>query len=346
MNEKLIKQLQEGTIAVKNDGTLEDLKKVLKYACPKDNWPISGTYSFYIVYNIEWKGVSQTKLPSYSVKEFLKEEFVLPEKWCIKITEENHEILRHYFKNAFTFKNLYAISVIDFNYFNAHSSMFIDLKTYKWSDGLGILPEITFEQFKKYVLKEETMEKKIIGYKLIKPEYKDAAEKIVGINNWEVFEKKLNTVSWGYDARNSLQKAGVLDLWFGKVYEEEFKVGDWVIGWHTRNFNYHTTAWQINKINDEFIYPVENRCENTTSKSIRKATPEEIEEASTIKIGSYKVEFLNKEYCSINSVEYNKTHLETLKYLMGKKQIQSLNVGCSGQYKVDLPLLEKILAKF
>ena len=36
MNEKLIKQLIEGTIALKNDGTLEELNKVLKYAFPLD----------------------------------------------------------------------------------------------------------------------------------------------------------------------------------------------------------------------------------------------------------------------------------------------------------------------
>ena len=37
MNEKLIKQLREGTIALKYDGTLDELKKVLKYAFPLDN---------------------------------------------------------------------------------------------------------------------------------------------------------------------------------------------------------------------------------------------------------------------------------------------------------------------
>jgi hypothetical protein len=31
---------------------------------------------------------------------------------------------------------------------------------------------------------------------------------------------------------------------------------------------------------------------------------------------------------------------------MAKGQIKSLNVGCSGQYTVDLPLLERILDKF
>ena len=31
MNERLIKQLREGTIAVENDGTLDDLIKILQY---------------------------------------------------------------------------------------------------------------------------------------------------------------------------------------------------------------------------------------------------------------------------------------------------------------------------
>ena len=33
MNEKLIKQLKERTIALKNDGTLNELRKVLKDSC-------------------------------------------------------------------------------------------------------------------------------------------------------------------------------------------------------------------------------------------------------------------------------------------------------------------------
>ena len=46
MNEKLIKQLREGTIALKNDGTLEELEKVLQYAFPNDLYS-RGQYTYY-----------------------------------------------------------------------------------------------------------------------------------------------------------------------------------------------------------------------------------------------------------------------------------------------------------
>ena len=49
MNEKLIKQLREGTIALKNDGTLEELNKVLRYAFPNDVSVSKGFTKYYFV---------------------------------------------------------------------------------------------------------------------------------------------------------------------------------------------------------------------------------------------------------------------------------------------------------
>ena len=80
MNEKLIKQLREGTIALNNDGTLEDLEKVLKYAFPLDKGITSGLYLKYIASNDKdcWIGTDNTCLKSHSVKEFLKPESEYP----------------------------------------------------------------------------------------------------------------------------------------------------------------------------------------------------------------------------------------------------------------------------
>ena len=80
MNEKLIKQLREGTIALKNDGTLEELEKVLQYAFPNDLYS-SGQYPYYQAYgfhNRQWYPEVETNLPSHSVKEFLKPENEYP----------------------------------------------------------------------------------------------------------------------------------------------------------------------------------------------------------------------------------------------------------------------------
>ena len=47
MNEKLIKKLREGIIALKNDGTLDELNKVLKYAFPNEPSESKGIANYY-----------------------------------------------------------------------------------------------------------------------------------------------------------------------------------------------------------------------------------------------------------------------------------------------------------
>ena len=80
MNEKLIKQLREGTIALKNDGTLEELNKVLRYAFPNDVPSSKGYCKYYFVSEDKnyWSFNDTTDLLSHSVKEFLKPENEYP----------------------------------------------------------------------------------------------------------------------------------------------------------------------------------------------------------------------------------------------------------------------------
>ena len=76
MNKKLIKKLRKGTIAVVNDGTLEELREVLRYAFPKDMANPHGVLNYYYKrpYHDEWLGIVNTHLPTHSVKEFLTQE--------------------------------------------------------------------------------------------------------------------------------------------------------------------------------------------------------------------------------------------------------------------------------
>ena len=99
MNEKLIKQLREGTIALKNDGTLDDLKKVLGYAFPEYITNSEGTFKYYYKrpYHDEWIGIDYTHLPSHSVKEFLKSENEYPK--VMKVSD-NPIKTKEDFKNA------------------------------------------------------------------------------------------------------------------------------------------------------------------------------------------------------------------------------------------------------
>lgn len=99
-------------------------------------------------------------------------------------------------------------------------------KIYFILEGCG--PE---EKAEKLIKKwKESTEKKIIGYKLVKPEYKDAIEKIANFNNFDSFEDSYQEFKWCKSGADSLKEAGVLDLWFEPVYEEvpKFKKGDWV----------------------------------------------------------------------------------------------------------------------
>ena len=87
MNEKLIKQLREGTIAVKNDGTLDELNKVLRYAFPNDASVSKGTFKYYYKrpYYNEWVCSDKIDVPIHSVKEFLKPESEYPK--LMKVSE-------------------------------------------------------------------------------------------------------------------------------------------------------------------------------------------------------------------------------------------------------------------
>lgn len=67
-----IKDLAEGRCAVKNDGTVEELNKVLKAAFPVKNQPAIGSSDIYFKINGGfWTSGCDTKLPVQSVKDFL-----------------------------------------------------------------------------------------------------------------------------------------------------------------------------------------------------------------------------------------------------------------------------------
>jgi|688.fasta_scaffold00478_141 hypothetical protein len=140
--------------------------------------------------------------------------YVLPEKWYVcPETEENLEIIKNWTKDH----SDYFISYPD----NAYDS---DKRYHSHSKNIDKeYVKITMEQFKKYVLKEINM-KKIIGYKLVKTQYRIACENIVNVNvNWNkdksFAEIMINNPNEYYIEK--LTEAGVLDLWFEPVYEDD-----------------------------------------------------------------------------------------------------------------------------
>ena len=124
--------------------------------------------------NTNWRILSDAKEingKSYNVYTFeqfkemyLEEEFVLPEKWCVKVTDKTHKTIS---------ENSYRIFP---NYETYITSMLLSSKSWNsWDLNRDAIKEgyteITFKQFLKYILKQETMKKEIIGYKLVKSEY-------------------------------------------------------------------------------------------------------------------------------------------------------------------------------
>lgn len=80
MNKKLIDDLANQKCAVIHDGTLDELKTVLRVAFPNSNQLPGGMNRYYYRHNsnpllFDW-GTIECLFPAYSVKEFLKEEFV------------------------------------------------------------------------------------------------------------------------------------------------------------------------------------------------------------------------------------------------------------------------------
>lgn len=70
------------------------------------------------------------------------------------------------------------------------------------------------------------MEREIIGYKLVKPEYKQASEAIMQTN----YIPDSNFTITSTSCIEKLKQAGVLYLWCKPIYKEEtFKKGEWVV---------------------------------------------------------------------------------------------------------------------
>lgn len=71
-----LSDLANGKVAVINDGTLEELRTILKVAFPNDSIIPSGYYACYMRSEInpkQWNCLTNTKLPTQSVKDFIKQ---------------------------------------------------------------------------------------------------------------------------------------------------------------------------------------------------------------------------------------------------------------------------------
>jgi hypothetical protein len=173
-------------------------------------------FAYYINYNLGgkyYKYALQCGFSVYDVKP-VEEEFKIPEKWCVRRQPKNDPVARYFNKR-------FGLGFSTDDCPNTYIGCDWRNNTYEWfyntDSHFKQYIEITFEQFKKYILKQETM-KPIIGYKLKDEQYREAINML--IKAYGIFSKPVMGLN-SPKSIDTLQKAGVLDLWFTPVYEEE-----------------------------------------------------------------------------------------------------------------------------
>ncbi len=287
MEKKLftIQDLANGNVACENDGTREEIEKVLKHTFPNDNDGIAGYAKFYEVHKKgEWKASSITTLPTQSVKDFLRQ-----------------------------------------------------------------------------------IEKKIIGYKLAKEEY-EASCQAMGKDFKKSYQIAVNS-----PFAVTFRKAGVLDLWFEPVYEESYKVEDWIFVLNDDCSVYNVTKGFVGQIKE--IKPSEKGSQYSSvftytngSKSsdregcLRLATQEEIKKAAKtiIKIhssnkGDFEIEIEDgKAWYRPENKNLTKEFLEDIlsyfklreKLTLYQVSVETIKVGCyEGVRKEDVQKVYDLITK-
>jgi hypothetical protein len=215
--------------AIKRDANNPLWKKYINWLNEKYNRALNGDaqneyygYDGYVNYYAALKSfknpVTELTLEQWDNIVNKKDEFVLPEKWCLRSKGEETYVkyLQPYLEKIGYSESQW--NGIDYWYHFDNNKVYpSSINNYP----LINYKEITFEQFKKYVLKQDIM-KEIIGYKLVKPEYKEAILQIMKARNWSNFPMLDSYESSG--SIKTLKEAGVLDLWFEPVYAEEKKL--------------------------------------------------------------------------------------------------------------------------
>lgn len=234
-------------------------------------------------------------------------------KWCVEVTDDNREIVGKWFnENGTTGYNCY------------HKDIYTDIQKYLGfpkrsashyfsekeveEHGYKI---ISFEEFKKDVLKMENNSKQILGYKIKEDckKYESAIKEILStasLAHWWDKNAEKNLNSLGYNFQTSaechsvegiLRKANILEAWFSPVYSNEYKVGDWVV----------VKSWKQggdgNGIDED----------NLVSQLYKLNSYYGIEDGGGVLKGAFKVKYKNKYYSIESSHIIRKATEEEIK---------------------------------
>jgi len=224
-----IKNLQEGKIVItlSQYDNWRHFLTFLKEVFPKSKnveklAPSHRCYYKAINMDIWLSGISvrqdRKHLPVIDFQDIIDEkEFVLPQKWAVEHTPAIRKDLVSFLR-----LNNYPVGAIEDNSYFLYHFPFTESGGSAYNRVLDGYTRITSEQFLKYVLKQETVKKTIVGY-ILKPAFKGlerAAANIAFDNNQSTLPDWIRNNSICCDR---LIKAKILDIWFEPVYEEIIK---------------------------------------------------------------------------------------------------------------------------
>lgn len=210
--------------------------------------------------------------------ELVSTDFVLPEKWFIKITDENSDVLKQYYNtlpvtNKVSFQGF--MSNIDvtldgsFLDYNSLGNKCIDKKCTK----------ITLDQFKQYVLKKVIPEYVRCTMSFFTNHTEGRTYKVFPDGYVEDDNRNKSTLTWdGGGFVKSTKEA--YDAQFEAMKTNKFKKGDYIV---ITECNSGTSNGKLNHcyklIDDDYRFKHMSRIPlDTPAKKARYATPEEIDE--------------------------------------------------------------------
>jgi len=227
---------------------------------------------------------------------------------------------------------------------------FADDGSWTWSYSDGHFRKATKAEILKATAALTTPE--LLGYKAPIDYYGGLVKK----DSIALVSSKLGTT---YAIRSYRLPQEIVETWV-KVYKDPapaFKVGDYIVAKEKVSYLSKGKIAKIFRIDGESVRYSHAAEEEDFApmkelqRNCRLATKTEIAESLKVVIGGYEAE-TTRSSVSFRGEKYGKSELESLIKLAAEKlfekhpnQIKSLNVGCSGQYKVELSTLKKLQAK-
>ena len=230
-----------------------------------------------------------------TIEEFVEmtEGFVLPEKWCIKRNKENDKIVTDFINNYSESKHCY----LDYNPKNPylHYTKGVSSNCKPWNN----YTEITFEQFKKHVLKTEETMRTIThtqAQSIIDIACRELKYRLFELWGKDIVMKKSIGISDTYYQAMRKACTSEQNQLFDEIFGSDkptFKIGDWVYAERRSDDDWRDDAkyiptFQIKEFSNcgGYARPEAGKTTGIHVNGLRLATQEEIQKAKYIPEGT------------------------------------------------------------